>query len=643
MRLTSTAPSGTTYRLTATFDVTGPDMFSRVLRTNAMSDTLRLDVPPGSYTLTIRSGWRISVVESGGALTPVSDAVLLQDEDVTVDIVAGVVSPAVYRFGIGPDFIAFGEGRIDVLPDFAEDAGPRSPVLCEEDERVFAGACEPCPPGESNAAGDDPAGPDTFCEDACTLALGLPCYLFEQAYVKASNSELGDRLGDHVALDGDTLVVGAIGEDSNATGVGGSQTDNSELFSGAVYVFTRSGLTWTQQAYIKASNTEENDGFGARVAISGDTLAVAARGEDSNATGIGGSDASNSSASAGAVYVFTRAGSTWTQQAYVKASNTNAGDGFGASVAVDGDTLVVGASGEDSNATGVGGSQLNNSASASGAVYVFTRSAATWTQQAYIKASNTGVDDLFGSSVAIDGDTIAVGARREDSDATGVGGSESSNLASNSGAVYVFTRTGSTWTQEAYVKASNTGAGDAFGASLALDGDTLVVGAAFEDSRATGVGGAEADDSLLASGAAYVFTRTGSTWTQQAYIKASNTDANDGFGGSVAVDGDTLVVTAAGEDSAAVGVDGVQIDGSSTGSGAVYVFTRAGATWTQAAYVKSSNTDPGDLFGISADLSGDTLVVGASGEASRASSVDGDQADNSTSLSGAVYVRRLAP
>jgi hypothetical protein len=265
-------------------------------------------------------------------------------------------------------------------------------------------------------------------------------------YVKASNTGASDFFGYSVALsaDGNTLAVGAIWEASNATGVNGDQANNSASASGAVYVFTRSGASWTQQAYVKASNTEAFDWFGYSVALSadGNTLAVGAYLEASNAEDVGGDQANNSASSSGAVYVFTRSGASWTQQAYVKASNTGASDEFGWSVALsaDGNTLAVGAYGEDSNATGVNGDDTDNSASTSGAVYVFTRTGSTWAQQAYVKASNTGASDFFGYSVALsaDGNTLAVGAVGEDSNAMGVNGDQTNNSASASGAVYLY-------------------------------------------------------------------------------------------------------------------------------------------------------------------------------------------------------------
>jgi uncharacterized repeat protein (TIGR01451 family) len=167
------------------------------------------------------------------------------------------------------------------------------------------------------------------------------------------------------------VVVGAIWEDSNATGVGGNQADNSASNSGAAYVFVRSGSTWSQQAYLKASNTRADDQFGSSVAILGNTAVVGAPLEDSNATGVDGNQADNTEVNSGATYVFVRSGSSWSQQAYLKASNTGGGDQFGYNMAISGDTVVVGAFAEASNATGVNGNQGDNTANASGAAYIF--------------------------------------------------------------------------------------------------------------------------------------------------------------------------------------------------------------------------------------------------------------------------------
>ena len=400
------------------------------------------------------------------------------------------------------------------------------------------------------------------------------------AYVKASNTGGSDGFGVSVALsgDGNTLAVGAWYEDS---GIVGNEADNSLAEAGAVYVFVRAAGTWAQQAYVKASAPGSSDFFGGAVALSadGNTLAVGAWLEDSAATGIGGDETNNAAPDSGAVYVFTRAGTTWSQEAYIKASNTDAVDNFGyvLSLAADGNTLAVRSAGESSAATGVDGNQADNSAAGSGAVYVFARVGTTWTQQAYLKASNTDSLDNFGYHLALsaDGRTLAIGARFEDSAATGVGGDETNNTALESGAVYVFTRAGTAWMQEAYVKASNTGAGDIFGYAVAIsgDGNVLVVGARDEDSSATGTAGDPADEGAPESGAIYIFVREGTSWSHSLYIKASNTNAGDLFGISVAISSDAVTVAASaeGEDSAATNVGGNQTDNSALDSGAVYV------------------------------------------------------------------------
>ncbi|NJM38843.1 MAG: integrin [Akkermansiaceae bacterium] len=408
----------------------------------------------------------------------------------------------------------------------------------------------------------------------------------QKGYSNANIAGAGDGFGASVAISGDTVIVGAPKEDSNATGVNGDQMDNSAGDSGAAYVFVRSAGAWSQQAYLKASNTGAFDEFGFSVAISGDTVVVGAIGDSSNTPGgIFGN-------SSGAAYVFVRSEGAWSQQAYLKARNTGASDLFGTSVAISGDTVVVGASGEESYATGVNGNEADNGAYHSGAVYVFTRTDGFWSQQAYLKASNTGEYDEFGKSVAISGDTVVVGAVGEASNAAGVNGRQKNNSAIYSGAAYVFVRNAGVWSQQAYLKASNTGAFDFFGRSVAISGDTLVVGAMYEESSATGVNGNQADNSASSSGATYVFTRSGGAWSQQAYLKASNTGAFDQFGFSVAISGDTVVVGAAKDPSIEIGST------SGNGSGAAYVFERSAGAWSQQAYLKASNPGGSDQFKI---------------------------------------------
>ena len=375
----------------------------------------------------------------------------------------------------------------------------------------------------------------------------------QQAKIQSSDIQGDDRFGYSVGINGDTVIVGARLEDESGTSAGaayiftrsgstwteqqkltasdGAGTDNLGWSSaidgdtavtsarnaggaGAAYVFTRSGSTWTEQQKLTASDPEVNDHFGQSVAISGDTVICSANDED---TGGG---------SAGAAYIFTRSGSTWTQQAKIQAADAEEGDHFGWSVGIDGDTVVVSAYREST-----GGSQT-------GAVYIFTRSGSTWTQQAKIQASDIETSgDEFGFSVAISGDTVVVGARLDET-----GGS-------NAGSAYILTRSGSTWTQQAKIQASDAEENDFFGWSVGIDGDTVVVSAAYEDTGA------------LNAGSAYIFTRDGSTWTQQAKIQAADAAASDEFGYSVGIDGTTVIVGARYEDTGGNNV------------GAAYIFT----------------------------------------------------------------------
>lgn len=368
----------------------------------------------------------------------------------------------------------------------------------------------------------------------------------QTAYLKASNAGDQDEFGISVALssDGSVLAVGADEEDSNGT----SQTDNSTGNSGAVYLFSNSGGTWAQTDYIKASspvlgdqfgfsvalsatgttlavganqqgvgdgavylfsnssgwaqvgspitasNAEANDNFGYAIALSADgsTLAVGAYQEDGSATVINGAD-NNSATDSGAVYLFT-SGSGWAQDAYIKASNTAAGDHFGRSVALSQDGSILAA-----------GSTVQGGA---GAVYLFSNSGG-WQEDTYFSASNTGSGDQFGISVSLsaDGSVLAVGAHGEDSSATGINGDGADDSASVSGAAYIFSNGSGSWTQRAYIKAPNAETPDRFGMAIALesDGSMLAVGAEDEKSNATGINGDQTDNSAGFAGAVYLY------------------------------------------------------------------------------------------------------------------------------------------
>ena len=349
------------------------------------------------------------------------------------------------------------------------------------------------------------------CRDSNEVVVDVPALVRAVGYIEGPGIGMAELFGHIVSLsdDGNTLAVGVPRKFSNVANLWAVRSRSKKWADallvpgqgvGGVYVFTRNGGTWRRQVYIKASNAGKGDMFGYAVALSGDgrTLAVGAHRESSAATGIGGAQDDDSTPKAGAVYVFTRSGETWQQQAYVKASNVGEGDWFGHSVALseDGHTLAVGAIGESSAATGIGGAQDDDSAPKAGAVYVFTRSGGTWRQQAYVKASNTGKGDWFGHAVALsgDGNILAVGIPRKfsyfiglwDAQSHGSGrGGAAFALGEGAGGAYVFTRSGGTWREQAYIEGSNAGEGNWFGYSVALtdDGNTLAVGAPKEDSR----------------------------------------------------------------------------------------------------------------------------------------------------------------
>lgn len=420
-------------------------------------------------------------------------------------------------------------------------------------------------------------------------------------FTAAHNPSDGDNFGLAIALSNDenTLAVGAPAEDSNLVGVHDPLEPGNELAaeSGAVYVFARQQGSWVPQAFIKTANTGKNDRFGSSVSLSDDgtRLAVGAPRERSGLPG---------AIDAGAAYVFERTGSQWAQEARVTAvaPAPAEADTFGFSVAISGTgtTLAVGAPGQDS--LGASG----------GAVYVFTVNAGLWQQQDFLKAFNAEADDAFGSTVSLsrDGNRLAVGAPGEDSiaepddeaginigavyvfrrletiwshepaylksgnddtntnmgrslalsrdGATLVAGAPGSNLGgADSGEAYIFVLTGNQWSLQAGLSAFNADAGDKFGTAVAIsaDGNVVAIGAPHESSPALGIGGLAESNVAVDAGAAYVFKRSGTTWSAVAtYVKSSSTDASDQFGSALALGdhGDTLAIGAPLENGGAV-------------------------------------------------------------------------------------------
>ncbi len=466
------------------------------------------------------------------------------------------------------------------------------------------------------------------------------------AYLKASNSRANAQFGYVVAMssDGSTMAVGAIGEDSPSKGINSSQQGPPQAVnSGAVYVYTRKGNSWVQQAYVKASNTKVGQQFGSSLALSadGNTMAVGAIGEASSSRGVNGNQDDESMPGAGAVYVFTRTDSTWSQQSYVKASNTGEeedGDQFGYAVTLssDGNTMAVSAISEDGGSSGINGDQKSNSADGAGAVYIFGRSGNTWSQQAYVKPWNTTVrGGLFGYSVGLsgNGETLAVGSYDEER---------------GRGAIYIFTRNGNAWSQQMRLQALNREAGDSLGCSVSVseDGNTVLAGAFDEDSILRGLQppteGTNDAKSDVSTGAVYVFVRKGTEWSEQAFIKSTNTRLNDQFGWALALsrDGNTMAVGSHLEDSGSKGLNGDQENASAEDSGSVYIYKRFNTTWLPVAYVKAPNPQEAAEFGISVSLSGDgkMLAVGAFKENGSGTGVNSKATKETATESGAAYV-----
>jgi len=315
---------------------------------------------------------------------------------------------------------------------------------------------------------------------------------------------------------------------------------------GALYPVTVDPLITSQEQRLAVDDAAAGDEFGLSVAIAGDSVVISAPRDD---------DAGMDSGSA---YVFTRTGTTWMQQGKLVADDAAADDRLGSSVAIFGDTVVV-------------GGDFNDDAGAeSGSAYVFTRTGTTWTQQMKLTADDAAAGDRFGNFVSISGDSVLIAAV----------------LDNGTGSAYVFTRTGTTWTQQQNLTAGDAAAGDQFGASVSIFGNSVIIGANADD----GVGNN--------SGSAYVFTRTGTTWTQQQKLTASDAAADDTFGSSVSISGDSVVIGSFRDDDAG------------DRSGSAYVFTRSGTTWTQHPKLTGGATIR-DEFGLGVAISGDNIVIGA--------------------------------
>jgi len=402
---------------------------------------------------------------------------------------------------------------------------------------------------------------DSSCDDVCdcddgwggetcaTLVEKILCSEIKESKITATDlAAPGDQFGVSVSIDGNYTLVGANGFDS---------------YRGAAHVFIKSGDLWTQQHRLTASDGATDDNFGSTVSVSGDYAVVGAYGHNSYT---------------GAAYVFMRSGVTWTQQAKLTASDASTDDYFGISVSISGDYIIVGAYGDDSY---------------TGSAYIFVRSGTSWSQQDKLTASDGDTDDNFGWAVSLSGDYAIVGAY---GDADG---------GLSSGSAYVFVRSGTSWSQQDKLTASDAAAFDNFGTAVSIDADYAVIGAN-QDNTFTG--------------SAYVFVRSGLSWSQQDKLTAFDGVANDNFGSTVSLSGNYAVVGAFGDDD----------DGSSSGS--AYIFVRSGTSWTEHAKFTASDGAPGDAFGVRVSISSDDYVVVGS-------MLDDDEGTNS----GSAYIYNLCP
>ncbi len=364
----------------------------------------------------------------------------------------------------------------------------------------------------------------------------------QQSKLTAPDGAAADNFGCAVALCGDTALVGANNDDLGPN-----------INQGSAWVFSRVGSTWIgPDTFLSGSTASANDFCGRSVAISGDTAVVGAERPDFQ----------GAVAQPGSAYVFVRTGSTWTQQAELFPSDSFTQDIFGHSVDISGDTVIVG-----------------NGNFGGGGAYIFVRSGTTWSQQARLIGTDTVGFDAFGYAVAISGDTAIVGAFADDVGANG-----------NQGSAYVFVRSGATWTQQTRLNASDGAADDAFGTSVAISGDSIVIGSDFDDVGAN-----------PSQGSAYCFVRSGTTWTQQQKLTDPDGAASDLFGQDVAIAGDTIVVGSPNDDV-----------GGRINQGSAHVFVRAGGSWTRQAVLTASDGMGDGFFGESVAISGSTILAGSS-------------------------------
>ncbi len=405
-----------------------------------------------------------------------------------------------------------------------------------------------------------------FCDEACTNSWNFSLDLIEgdmtlyagwvtnRVTYESNGADSGDTPSPQTKVYGQNLTLATnsgnlskngylfIGWNTAADGSGTDYLEGTSYSTdSSLILFAK----WIEIKELLASDGAADDRFGYAISIDGDTAVIGSYGDSGNS---------------GSAYIFTRSGTTWSQQAKLVPDDGVAGDQFGWAVSLSGDTAVIGAQQDDDRGED------------SGSAYIFTRSENSWTQQAKLIASDGGIYEYFGATVCIEEDTIVIGSYGDNNYA---------------GSAYIFTRSGTTWSQQQKLTVSDGANSDFFGKSLSISGDTLVIGAYYNDE-----GGSN-------SGSAYVFTRTGTTWSQQQKLMASDGVRDEKFGYAVSIDGDTIAIGAPND--RANGLD----------SGSAYVFTRLDSIWTQQDKLTAGDGETEDKFGYAISIDDNTVVIGA--------------------------------
>jgi hypothetical protein len=421
----------------------------------------------------------------------------------------------------------------------------------------------------------------------------------QEAFIKAGKPDTNDAFGFSVAMSGDTLVVGSPSEDGANGGQNGDESSNGASESGAVYIYVRSGSTWTREAYLKSNSPTASEFFGCSIAIDGDLLLVGAAGMNPYPN-------RNSTSRSGAVYVFKRNGGQWKQEKVIESPEPVAGNLFGYSVLLTADTFVIGSPYDEKNGRH------------SGAVYVGARSDA-WGPLTAMRPKEPLVDSIYGWSSAADGNTLIIGAP-----------AASIDTADGPGTAYVYTReaSGQPWVEGQTLQQAKPIAGANFGWAVAVQGEMMVVGAP----RAALVGDTP-------PGEAYVFQRANGTWNPTGILEAGTSRDSDYYGTSVALAGNVLLVGASGDMSGARGLDADPNRSDTFQSGAFYLYGLQDGRWVQSAYVKTDNPKSSTQMAEVAVISGDTIIAGAMNEPSAYGGINPESRGNSVGA-GAVYVFR---